>query len=384
MMQKMKVAIVSDRIYPFYMGGYEYYLYKLAKRLSTNHEVTIFTSVTSNPDIKATKDIKIVRFSPFTNYTNREGSHSFLGISKFVSSIIFHSRIVKDFDLVVINSIPYLGIPYLISKIQKKSTVAVTFYEAWYEYPRGTLFDNLLRLVLRRTIHKIVEQTDLIFSISKSTTNSLVENYGATDVITAPLGIDLTFINGVRPSSEKFDIAYLGRLATIKHVEDIIEALLILKRKGIEPKTAIIGDGPLREKLEFETKEKNLEHSLKFFGKTDDYAKYSILKSSRIFIMPSEREGFSISTLEAMSCGCVPNVAVPKFPELFGVSDYVRDQYDGLFYKVNDVGDLSQKINILMSELELYYYLKSHVLTEVPRYDWNKVLETVENGLLSS
>ena len=126
----MKIAIVSDRIYPFYTGGYEYYLYKVAKRLSTNHEVTVFTSVTSNPDIKITRDVRIVRFSPFTHYTNKEGRHSFIGILKFFSCIVLRYKLVRNFDFVIINSIPYVGVPFLISKLKMNSRVAVITFVA--------------------------------------------------------------------------------------------------------------------------------------------------------------------------------------------------------------------------------------------------------------
>ena len=39
-----KIAIVSERIYPFYRGGAEKTIYDYAKALSKMYDVTVFTS----------------------------------------------------------------------------------------------------------------------------------------------------------------------------------------------------------------------------------------------------------------------------------------------------------------------------------------------------
>jgi len=69
----------------------------------------------------------------------------------------------------------------------------------------------------------------------------------------------------------------------------------------------IIGDGPERAPLE--ALAAMLKLNVRFVGTVDETSLYSSLKSSRAFILPSTREGFSITTLEALACG-VPVITV--------------------------------------------------------------------------
>ena len=67
-----------------------------------------------------------------------------------------------------------------------------------------------------------------------------------------------------------------------------------------------------------------------------------------IFCLPSLVEGYSISTAEAMSCGCA--VVVPRtenFLELIGKVDYAG------FYDPDDPEDLARKLDLLLSDASL-------------------------------
>lgn len=376
----MKVAIVTDRIYPFYTGGYEYYLYRIALKLSEDCEVTVFTSLDSNVSKSAGK-VRFIGFSEFQKYTNKKGEHSFSGVLKYTFSTLLNHRLINDPDMVIVNSIPYVGVPFLMKRIRKRSKVAVIFYEAWYNYPNMGFLNSIKRGILRNRIKKIIELSDNLLSISEPTTHSLMEHYGAKDVFTSPLGVDLKFIDEIQQSKEKFDIVYLGRLAAIKHVEDILSSVELLKDKGIPISVAIIGDGPMRNILENISDKKDLRREVKFLGKISDIEKYSILKSSKIFVMPSEREGFSIATLEAMACGCVPIVAIPGFPELFGVSHFVRNDWNGLYFNVGEVSHLAFQIEKLLSDAEYYSKMKENALKDSKDYDWEIVLNQLKKFL---
>ena len=374
----MKIAIVTDRIYPFFMGGYEYYLYKIAGKLSSDFDVKVFTSLTTKGP-KQIDGIHFHRFFYFQKYTNNQGEHSIGGILKYLISVIFNNRSLKDFDLVIMNSIPYFGLPFLINKVKHKSKVVVVFYEAWYNYPYGGLLNYVKRKALRREIRKIVRQSDSLFSISKPTTESLIVNYCSKNVITAPLGLDLKQIGESTASSEKFDLVYLGRLASIKRIEDILMAVDILKRRGRDLKVAIIGDGPMRERLQSLVEERNLHQNVRLLGNISDQEKYSVLKSSRIFVMPSEREGFSIATLEGMACGCVPIVAIPKYQELFGISHFLINEENGVYFPVSNIEVLASKILKLLSDEAYYSKLQSNALRDSLKYTWENSLGAIED-----
>ena len=149
-----------------------------------------------------------------------------------------------------------------------------------------------------------------------------------------------------------YDLVFVGRFATAKRVSDIIDVVSILTKRGKKIEVALIGDGPQRMFLEQKTEKLGLSKCIHIFGFLDEDTKYSIISNSKIIILPSEREGFSLSTLEAMALGCVPIVSKPKFDEVFGVSHFVKNDENGMYYSVGNLNELSQAITSCLDNLE--------------------------------
>ncbi|MDZ7859283.1 MAG: glycosyltransferase [Candidatus Krumholzibacteriota bacterium] len=102
------------------------------------------------------------------------------------------------------------------------------------------------------------------------------------------------------PEPEEGDpylITFMGRLVELKRVQDAIHAIKIVNNKKVN--LQIIGDGPMREKLEFITKKLNLGGKINFLGHRQN--SLELLNKSRIFILPSLTEGISRSVMEAMA-----------------------------------------------------------------------------------
>jgi len=76
--------------------------------------------------------------------------------------------------------------------------------------------------------------------------------------------------------------------------------LLLHSVENLNLKIGIIGDGPEKHKLM-----KNANKNIRFLGfMKEDKEVYSYMKSSKILVLPSSREGFGIAVLEAMAAGC--------------------------------------------------------------------------------
>lgn len=286
----MKIAIVYDAIYPYVKGGGEKRIYELSKILSKKHEIHLFGMKYWNGNNVIKRDNVYLHgvFNSISLY-NKKGNRSLLQPFRF-SFYLFKELMKYDFDLVDCQNFPYIPcfICKLYSKIKNKPFI-ITWLEVWN--------DNWNKYGLFGYIGKFIER--ISFRLTK---NNIVLSDNMTKIIkesiVIPAGVDLKKINKIKKRKDKFDILFVGRLIKEKNVDFIIRSV----DRNI--KVGIIGDGPERENLINLVKKLNLRN-IKFFGFLDeDEEVYSYMKSSKILVLPSIREGFGIVILEALACGC--------------------------------------------------------------------------------
>ncbi len=157
---------------------------------------------------------------------------------------------------------------------------------------RYRIFRYLFSLSLRLSKRVIVPSIHLKkLAISWGVPNdriSLVYNSIDTDRFT-PASIN----------DRKFDVLTVSRLVPWKGVEELIK---ICSSLGLS--LGIVGDGPLREKLESISLESKA--LVTFFGDVDQDTLVTILQDASFFVLNSTFEGCPHALLEAMSCGLVP------------------------------------------------------------------------------
>lgn len=93
------------------------------------------------------------------------------------------------------------------------------------------------------------------------------------------------------------------RLVEVKNLERLINCFAQLCQKYSERSILlwIVGDGPLRVKLENHSRSLEISNSIRFWGFQLNV--FPILEKSNVFVLPSLSEGSSVSLVEAMSIG---------------------------------------------------------------------------------
>lgn len=130
----------------------------------------------------------------------------------------------------------------------------------------------------------------------------------------------------------KYDIVSFSRIDTNKNLILLVKAIAKLKENGIVPNVAVAGDGDQLQNIIDATKKYNVQECFDFLGyisKMED--KVRIYSDSKIFISCSKGEGFPVSLLEAMGCGCIPVVSnVGDIVDVInhGENGYVFDDTD--------------------------------------------------------
>ncbi len=140
----------------------------------------------------------------------------------------------------------------------------------------------------------------------------------------------------------KYDIVSFSRIDANKNIGLLIEALAILKEKRIYPKVAIAGSGDKLDEIMNLARERSVDAMIDFLGFIRGFeAKVDLLTSSRIFVSCSKGEGFPVSLIEAMNCGCVPVVS-----NVGDIADVVHNDINGYIY------DDFNSPNVLAKHLE--------------------------------
>jgi len=387
-----KIAVVTERIYPFYTGGSEKAMYDYAFSLSTNYSVTVFTAMGRKAQVGEKENLKFISVFPRVNSSNKNGNHSIMWIFLFSMNLVRHQKKINNFDLVILDSIHYFYPKIFLRYLRKNNQkVATVFHEAWYEYRRSKEFPKLISSILGILIKRLIKYSDRIFSISEPTSNSLKRNYGVEEdkIFTIPLSVDFESIRQrfalKPPEYRQYDFVFIGRFAKIKRIDDLISAISMVKLHKKNIKGAIIGDGPLRERVKEQIDRLGLNENITLMGFTEEDRKYEILNDSRIFVLPSEREGFSLSTLEAMAMGCVPVVAKPKYDEIFGVSHFVKNKINGLYYDVGNTASLAESILSLIEDTKYLSMLSTSANETARSFDVQifrrRLLSAVESVL---
>lgn len=162
------------------------------------------------------------------------------------------------------------------------------------------------------------------------------------------VGVDSEFFDSSKFSSlnlsDKKVVLMMGRALWHKGIREFYEAAEILKDRK-DAQFVFVGDTYEGNKTSASREFLKNENVL-WLGWRDDVA--ALYKSSYIFALPSYKEGFPRTILEAMSMSraCVGS-------DCSGNIEAIEDGKNGLICKVGDVKDLAKKIEILLDDEEL-------------------------------
>lgn len=173
-------------------------------------------------------------------------------------------------------------------------------------------------------------------------------------------------------------VLFLGRLNRDKGVYDLITAFEQIE-ETLNAHLVLVG--PDEESVEENLKQDGRSpiKNLHFVGHTNRPEKW--LSIADIFALPSYREGFGTSVIEAASVG-LPSVA----SRIYGLTDAVEENVTGLMHQPGNTQEIRQSLERLLEDDELRTELadnaKARVLTSFKQKDVSqRLLEFVDGKL---
>ncbi|HHS13723.1 MAG TPA: glycosyltransferase family 1 protein [bacterium] len=145
-------------------------------------------------------------------------------------------------------------------------------------------------------------------------------------------------------------VGTVGRLSPEKGHDILIEAFGFVQSVFPDSRCVILGDGPLRQNLEKTCRKRGLDQSVRFMGYQHAVSGwYSIFD---VFVLPSRREGWPVTLLEAMAAGLpIAATRVGDIPFM------LHHGSSGLLTEPEDSKSLSRAIIEIMNNLTLRHRL---------------------------
>lgn len=364
----MKIAFVYDVLYPETIGGVEKRIYEIGTRLALRgHEVHLFPmSIEGRGTIFRDGLIIHQVCRPVGLYSGgRRSVFQALWYTFHLFPVLLRVRV----DVIDCQNFPYF--PVFISRVigyLKKERCIITWHECWGQY----WYQYLGKAGL---MGRIIEKLTLVLSgtsiaVSRHTAIRMKEEGYEKEINIVPNGITLSEINQIRPDGKSSDIIFIGRFIPDKHPEMVVEAVRILTREYPDLSCIMIGDGPMMSHTKSLINHHNLSKNIQLAGFITDYRKVlGILKAARVFVLPSEREGFGIVCIEAMASG-LP-IITTRYP-LNAASDHILS---GCGYCAEaSPTDIARGIKTYLSQEPDYECMQTYVR----EHDWDIISRSLE------
>jgi glycosyltransferase involved in cell wall biosynthesis len=371
----MKIAFVYDVIYPHVKGGVEKRVYELARRLAARgHEIHIFGMKSwDGDDTYVREGIIFHGVCPAKElYVN--------GRRSVMEALVFAVRLIRPlakerFDIIDCQQFPYIPcIPIRIITFVRKIPLVITWHEVWDDYWNVYLgYKGFFGRVTERLISSFASP---VISISPTTSARFRRAFGRQPDCIIPNGIDIEHLKSVNPSPVESDIIFTGRLIREKNADLLVRAFSILIQKSPDLKLVIIGDGPEQEAIRSQVQSLSLERNVTMTGFWENHDEViALMKSSKVFVLPSTREGFGIAALEALGCG-LPVVTINHPAN--AVCDLITEKTGWISSPT--VEDLAACIR---NALQHHEEMRDACKALAASYDWDRVAGLAEHYYLS-
>lgn len=298
-MNRKKIVVVSDTMYPWFIGGKEERLRVLRNHLDTQKFDVIYATMKWWDGPAPESHYAICK--KIDLYKN--------GRRSIFSSLYFALACFKVWrlkpDLVEADQMPFLQIwPLKLVCLFLRIPMCVTWHEVWGQKYWQEYLGNL------GSIAGYIESMSMklpnrIIAVSEMTRQRLIDQ--GVDVAKIALvanTVDTAEIRNANTNLPATDLLYVGRLIEHKRVDLLLDSIARLKSQGSLYTLSVVGQGPQLEALMDQALKLGVLNQITFYSKPlSSQDIWGLMGICAVFASPSEREGFGIAALEAITAG---------------------------------------------------------------------------------
>ena len=245
--------------------------------------------------LEVAENVKIKKVKTLNKELGEVGHRNFFMnlILKFFSTFIFTIKSIRFLHSVKPQIVHLYSPIYLLTALYCK----VFFGSKIVLSIHGT---DGLRIQNFKPLRLIFRLTDLNLSLSKK----FIKKINIKEIVYLGNGFDnsLFYLFNKKNIRDKYIIT-VGNLRWQKDHKSMIEAFDIFHKSHTDYKLIIVGEGELRNQLEKQIQELNLQDSVLLYGKREQKYIAELMNLSELFFLSSTTEGSPKVIYEAMACG---------------------------------------------------------------------------------
>ena len=216
-------------------------------------------------------------------------------------------------------------------------------------------------------------------AVSESTADDLVaRGLHREDIRVIHNGVDLRFFSPA-PTVERFSrptFLYVGRLKRYKRIDLALDALALLRERGVHVALRIAGRGDEESRLRAQVERLGLGDRVEFEGFVTEDRKRELLRQSWGTVLASPKEGWGITNIEAAACG-TPAVAADS-P---GLRESVVHGRTGLLVPYGDAAPLADALASLAADPARVAALGTGARAFAEGFSWDHAADLTEEHL---
>ena len=307
--------------------------------------------------------------TPFEKETNNTLKITILYLYRVLKAVFLKHK--DKIDIVIASShFLYDVIPAIILSKRHRSKIAVYIHHIILGSRHVLTFRNIVSLLNESISLWLIRRfADLVLVVNPNVKKDLLsKKFKPNKICVTSNGIEIEYITSIKSDFIKYDCCFCGRLVAQKGIFDLLDIWKKVIEVFPEAKLAIIGDGPKRSILSKRIKENKLDKNVLLLGFLDEYDKIKILKSSKIFLLPSYEEGWGIVIGEAMAAG-VPVICY----DLSEIKPIWKDKV--VWVSKGDKKKFAKKVIELLSDVHIRRKYSHKCIKFVKKYSWDKIAE---------
>lgn len=309
----MRIAFVSDVVYPYVKGGVESMEASEMRELAKRNEVYClsmrFPGMHERFVSHGVRHITVAQAPAHGLYTKR-GTRSISAAESFARGLeAAFSAPGMRFDVMQVNMFPYLHLGAATAYCMRTGCKLVMDVAEVWDSKRWTEYLGALRGRMAHyyvSTSRAVRGADFYIANSSSTRDALVSLGipGSKTAVFAPV-LDMKYTRWrVRRKAHPMDVVIWGRLIKEKRIDMWLDAVAGARRLNRLVTGTIIGDGPERRTIERRIRELGLEGTVRLLPSIESRrALFGVIANSGVLLQMSEREGLSMTVLESLALG---------------------------------------------------------------------------------